>query len=97
MREHTPRAARTLAAEHNIQSSSPAAYQSSSPVRHSSAATPDIRMGDMSSQIDDGDRTPRANPGVRGTHAKFFRLAVLPALCIVKSLRDADLSKTLLR
>lgn len=28
-------------------------------------------MGDASSQVDDGDRTPRANQGVRGTPKDF--------------------------
>jgi hypothetical protein len=35
-------------------------------MRQRSAETPDVRMGDASSQVDDGDRTPRANQGVRG-------------------------------
>lgn len=71
MRESTPRAARALAAERNIPSSSPAAYQSS-PMGQQTAETPDVRMGDASSQLDDGDRTPRANQGVRGMLEEFF-------------------------
>lgn len=91
MRESTPRAARALAAERNIPSSSPAAYQSS-PMRQQTAETPDVRMGDASSQFDDGDRTPRANQGVRGmSDGKFFH-----HICSSAPIQTLTLKQTLL-
>lgn len=66
-RQATPRAARRLAGEGNVPSSSPMFYQSS-PLRGSrDAETPDVRMGEASSQVEDGERTPRAaHAGIRG-------------------------------
>lgn len=47
-------------------SSSPIFFQSSPTKGDNNAETPDERMADASSTVDDGDRTPRGNPGVRG-------------------------------
>lgn len=49
-----------------VPSSSPIFFQSSPTKGNNNAGTPDDRMGDASSTVDDGDRTPRGNPGVRG-------------------------------
>ncbi|KAJ5151234.1 DNA replication licensing factor mcm4 [Penicillium canariense] len=78
LREATPRAARALAAERNMPSSSPAAYESSSPMGQRNE-TPDIRMADGSSQVDDGDRTPRANQGVRDSSPISYIASSSPA------------------
>ncbi|KAJ5676212.1 DNA replication licensing factor mcm4 [Penicillium macrosclerotiorum] len=62
----TPRAARRLAAEGNVPSSSPMHFQSSPTRGNLSQETPDVRMAEGSSVADDGDRTPRAqNAGIR--------------------------------
>lgn len=52
--------------ESAVPSSSPIFFQSSPTKGNNNAGTPDDRMGDASSTVDDGDRTPRGNPGVRG-------------------------------
>lgn len=63
----TPRAARRLAAERAVPSSSPMFFQSSPTRSNRDAETPDVRMAEASSTVDDGDRTPRANNGgIRG-------------------------------
>ncbi|KAJ6110102.1 hypothetical protein N7486_002337 [Penicillium sp. IBT 16267x] len=61
----TPRAAGRLAAERNIPSSSPMHYQSSPTRSNYGAETPDVRMAEASSTVDDGERTPRASAGIR--------------------------------
>ncbi|KAJ5353023.1 hypothetical protein N7452_001997 [Penicillium brevicompactum] len=61
----TPRASRRLMGEGNVPSSSPIFFQSSPTKGNNNVGTPDERMGDASSTVDDGDRTPRGNPGVR--------------------------------
>jgi DNA replication licensing factor MCM4 len=53
-------------AEGAAPSSSPIFFQSSPTKGNNDAETPDERMADASSTVDDGDRTPRGNPGVRG-------------------------------
>lgn len=63
----TPRAARRLAAERGAPSSSPMFFQSSPTRSNRGAETPDVRMAEASSTVDDGERTPRANNGgIRG-------------------------------
>ncbi|KAJ5386884.1 hypothetical protein N7509_009425 [Penicillium cosmopolitanum] len=59
----TPRAARRLAAERAVPSSSPMFFQSSPTRSNRGAETPDVRMAEASSTVDDGERTPRANNG----------------------------------
>ncbi|KAJ5933701.1 hypothetical protein N7454_006030 [Penicillium verhagenii] len=59
----TPRAARRLAEERNVLSSSPMMYQSSPPRSSNGGETPDVHMGEASSTVDDGERTPRARSG----------------------------------
>ncbi|KAJ5628701.1 DNA replication licensing factor Mcm4 [Penicillium lividum] len=54
----TPRAARRLAAEQNVPSSSPMFFQSSPTRSNHDAETPDVRMAEASSTVDDGERTP---------------------------------------
>ncbi|CAI7585084.1 unnamed protein product [Penicillium crustosum] len=61
----TPRASRRLMGEGVAPSSSPIFFQSSPTKGDNNAETPDERMADASSTVDDGDRTPRGNPGVR--------------------------------
>ncbi|KAJ5295381.1 hypothetical protein PENANT_c001G06226 [Penicillium antarcticum] len=61
----TPRASRRLMAEGVAPSSSPIFFQSSPTKGNNNAETPDERMGDASSTVDDGERTPRGNAGVR--------------------------------
>ncbi|KAJ5805777.1 uncharacterized protein N7503_003379 [Penicillium pulvis] len=61
----TPRAAGRLAAERNVPSSSPMHYQSSPTRSNYGAETPDVRMAEASSTVDDGERTPRAGAGIR--------------------------------
>ncbi|KAJ5234764.1 uncharacterized protein N7469_003932, partial [Penicillium citrinum] len=62
----TPRAARRLAAERGAPSSSPMFFQSSPTRSNRGAETPDVRMAEASSTVDDGERTPRANnAGIR--------------------------------
>ncbi|KAJ5552524.1 hypothetical protein N7494_001902 [Penicillium frequentans] len=61
----TPRAAERLAAERNVPSSSPMHYQSSPTRSNYGAETPDVRMAEASSTVDDGERTPRAGAGIR--------------------------------
>ncbi|KAJ6051803.1 hypothetical protein N7460_002337 [Penicillium canescens] len=46
-------------------SSSPIFFQSSPTKGNNNAETPDERMADASSTVDDGERTPRGNTGVR--------------------------------
>ncbi|KAJ5788709.1 DNA replication licensing factor Mcm4 [Penicillium paradoxum] len=58
----TPRATRRQVAE---AASSPIFYQSSPIKGNNNADTPDERMADASSTVDDGERTPRGNTGVR--------------------------------
>ncbi|KAJ5087870.1 hypothetical protein N7456_011486 [Penicillium angulare] len=60
----TPRAARRLAAERNVPSSSPMFFQSSPTRSNRGAETPDVRMAEASSTVDDGEQTPRA-AGIR--------------------------------
>lgn len=67
----TPRAARRLAAERGAPSSSPMFFQSSPTRSNRGAETPDVRMAEASSTVDDGERTPRANnAGIRGRQKK---------------------------
>ncbi|KAJ5716292.1 hypothetical protein N7493_008203 [Penicillium malachiteum] len=61
----TPRAARRLAAERNVPSSSPMFFQSSPSRSNQDPETPDVRMAEASSTVDDGERTPRAGAGIR--------------------------------
>ncbi|OGE52974.1 hypothetical protein PENARI_c009G00169 [Penicillium arizonense] len=61
----TPRASRRLMAEGVAPSSSPIFFQSSPTKGNNNAETPDERMADASSTVDDGERTPRGNTGVR--------------------------------
>ncbi|KAJ5770549.1 uncharacterized protein N7511_002600 [Penicillium nucicola] len=61
----TPRASRRLMAEDVAPSSSPIFFQSSPTKGNNNAETPDERMADASSTVDDGERTPRGNAGVR--------------------------------
>ncbi|KAJ5132032.1 hypothetical protein N7448_006190, partial [Penicillium atrosanguineum] len=79
-RQATPRAARQLTAEGNGLSSSPMAYQSS-PIRgRRDAETPDVRMDEASSQVDDGDRTPRAvQSGIRDSSPINYIASSSPA------------------
>jgi hypothetical protein len=55
-------------------SSSPIFFQSSPTKGNNNAETPDERMADASSTVDDGERTPRGNTGVRGM--KFYATPV---------------------
>jgi hypothetical protein len=71
----TPRASRRLMAEGAAPSLSPIFFQSSPTKGDNNAETPDERMADASSTVDDGDRTPRGNPGVRGMNFCFSRAA----------------------
>lgn len=62
----TPRASRRQMAD---AASSPIFYQSSPTKGNNNADTPDERMADASSTVDDGERTPRGNTGVRGMNS----------------------------
>lgn len=60
--------------EEAVPSSSPIFFQSSPTKGNNNTGAADERMGDASSTVDDGERTPRGNPGVRGMNSGQLRL-----------------------
>ena len=92
----TPRAARRLAAEGNVPSSSPMFFQSSPSRSNRGAETPDVRMAEASSTFDDGERTPRAGAGIRGIQLRVFFFLSHPLLvlgCFTSSYFDEKLTR----
>ncbi|KAJ5543540.1 DNA replication licensing factor Mcm4 [Penicillium sp. DV-2018c] len=91
----TPRASRRLMAEGAAPSSSPIFFRSSPTKGSNNAETPDERMADASSTVDDGDRTPRGNPGMRDSSPIHYIPSSSPTRGIGRSDLRSDIRSDL--